>query len=667
MKQMICLAGFFAAALVHQAAAQTPIGWTEFRRGENPFFSLIAHEGRFIGVGSDGMIASSQDGAAWSQHASGTGADLNKVVEGGGRFAAFGDSGAIIVSTGGIAWTRRTSGYAKPIHSAAFGNGTFAALGSDGTLLTSADGTVWTLKPSISTLKLNTISFGDGRFVLAGEKGALYESPDAAAWIDRTKGTASIVAIVRGDSVFAAMTDQWDFLYSKDGLTWSPATTPSVSRPFGLTYADKRFLAMGESGALYTSAEGRAWVSDTLGNKETMYCVTASEGRILASGTTLSFSPDGKTWYKRKFEGTSSLRGAAYGNGRFVAAGEWSTMLQSGDGAFWTTPAVPGSGFFNEVIYALGMFIAVAQDGRISTSADGDRWTNIKTATGDDFTDVAYGGAGLVAIAYNYPFPSATTVYGSKDGITWTSLLEKSPVVLEEIAFGNGKYVAVGGNGAIRASADGATWTTHDFTARRKYLYSVAYGGGLFAAVGSSGTILTSPDGTTWTNRTTDTTQALYSITHNGRQFVAIGSGSHVRLSTDGIAWTWSKFPVANGNSIHYGGGRHLMTGSFGRVTTSTDSVLVVGVRQASAKRPGSRLEIGRTEGGMLHLTLPAGFDPAATTIRFLDAKGKLRLERIPVRRGTESRLALGGLAPGTYTVEAIDGRSRSAGIFRMR
>jgi hypothetical protein len=59
------------------------------------------------------------------------------------------------------------------------------------------------------------------------------------------------------------------------------------------------------------------------------------------------------------------------------------------------------------------------------------------------------------------------------------------------VAYGNGLFVAVGGNGTILTSRDGVNWTEQ--TSRSNTLNSVTYGKGLFVAVGDGGTILTSP------------------------------------------------------------------------------------------------------------------------------------------------------------------------------
>lgn len=149
------------------------------------------------------------------------------------------------------------------------------------------------------------------------------------------------------------------------------------------------------------------------------------------------------------------------------------------------------------------------------------------------------------------------------------------------IAYGNGKYVAVGANGYVTTSTDGVNWTTPEqrlrTTARRityandyfliTYLfgsfgksfdavtwtytnrigsnlsdwYDIAYGNGIWIAVGDNGKygyITTSTDGLSWTEPTIHTeVETIYSVTFGNGKFVAIGNGGYIFTSEDGQNW----------------------------------------------------------------------------------------------------------------------------------
>src|SRR5438094_693224 len=105
------------------------------------------------------------------------------------------------------------------------------------------------------------------------------------------------------------------------------------------------------------------------------------------------------------------------------------------------------------------------------------------------------------------------------------------------VAYGNGRFVAVGNAGIILASADGITWTNVNSPFTNTILYGAAYGGGSFVAVGywsiESGfsTILTSPDGFTWTERTPGSVQTLWGAAYGDGQFVVVGDQSTILQS----------------------------------------------------------------------------------------------------------------------------------------
>ncbi len=142
---------------------------------------------------------------------------------------------------------------------------------------------------------------------------------------------------------------------------------------------------------------------------------------------------------------------------------------------------------------------------------------------------------------------------------------------LYNIAYGGGKFVAVGGNGSIATSADGAAWTSQSLNGGVA-LCGVTYGNGTFVASGHAGTIVTSPDGSAWTSRTTPTSAILYCAAYGNSTFVAVGVGGTIISSSDGVTWTQQ----ASGTTkdlygIVYGNSRFVVVGAAGVLLTSPD------------------------------------------------------------------------------------------------
>ena len=73
-------------------------------------------------------------------------------------------------------------------------------------------------------------------------------------------------------------------------------------------------------------------------------------------------------------------------------------------------------------------------------------------------------------------------------------------------------------------------------------LNDIAYGNGVFIAVGDNGTIRTSSNAIAWTTRTSGTTEKLNGITYKATgSFIAVGENDTVLLSDDyGVTWTAS-------------------------------------------------------------------------------------------------------------------------------
>ncbi|HEV2207549.1 MAG TPA: hypothetical protein VG167_02165 [Verrucomicrobiae bacterium] len=105
------------------------------------------------------------------------------------------------------------------------------------------------------------------------------------------------------------------------------------------------------------------------------------------------------------------------------------------------------------------------------------------------------------------------------------------------VAFGAGKFVAVGDDGVVHLSADGSAW---DEGSRpiNETLFQVTYANNQFVAVGAAGAIVTSPDGFTWTRRTSAITNTLLAVTYGNGKYLACGEAGQIALSVDGVTWS---------------------------------------------------------------------------------------------------------------------------------
>jgi hypothetical protein len=233
----------------------------------------------------------------------------------------------------------------------------------------------------------------------------------------------------------------------------------------------------------------------------------------------------------------------------------------------WLVRSSSGSSL-NDIASDGSILIAVGNNGSMRRSTDnGETWSSnsvFLSETGEsigstnnlDFEAVDYSGSLWTAVGSRYDFSSSQYVgriYTSSDGITWRRRLNTGPQ-LSGIASNGIKKVASGYDGVVLTSSDGVNWQQAT-TPTTKVLNQVAYGNGRFVAVGqwqrsppgSSGityaqaTVLVSTDGETWVDFTSGTGLTYQGLEHIGfirNIFFANGFRSSLLVSQDGEAFS---------------------------------------------------------------------------------------------------------------------------------
>jgi|WetSurMetagenome_2_1015567.scaffolds.fasta_scaffold16824_2 hypothetical protein len=151
---------------------------------------------------------------------------------------------------------------------------------------------------------------------------------------------------------------------------------------------------------------------------------------------------------------------------------------------------------------------------------------------------VAYGEGRFVAVGNN------GTIITSTDGEGW-SLVASGQNTLRSISWGNDRFVVVGENFGTMTSTDGIHWSTYtllpsiDSNSTTEYL-SVTYCKNQFVVSGLR-TVYTSSDGLIWKEQSIDQNLAVRAMAYGNSAFVGVG-GACALVSTDGT--TWSSFVV---------------------------------------------------------------------------------------------------------------------------
>jgi hypothetical protein len=211
-----------------------------------------------------------------------------------------------------------------------------------------------------------------------------------------------------------------------------------------------------------------------------------------------------------------------------------------------------------------------------------DNWTSriIATNAGGGFRDVAYGNGRYVAVGDSPATPDLGIVATSENGDAWT-VRPNSLYELLAVTYATNEFVAVGYLGSIYSSADGITWVPrvqapiYNFTA-------ITYGKGRFVAVGdnelitggtTTSNVYVSLDGTNWTAQNFGYSDALGAIAFNGSVFVAAGYNDIYR-STSGTSWTAAGVGSLNWRGLTFCNGLFIMPTGIGTNMVSADGAI---------------------------------------------------------------------------------------------
>jgi hypothetical protein len=620
-------------------------GWTAVTTNVfdgNAIKSIAYGGGKFVAGNNDGKMAYSSDGITWTAINTTLGtSDINAIIYANNKFVAVGNGG-IATSTDGTTWTVAATttvwGSSGGIKGIAYGNNRFVAVGAQGRKAYSTDGTTWTRGTGGNPITdLNAIAYGNNKFVAVGLNATLeYSSDNGATW---TEGSfisyTSTNAIIYANNKFVAGANGGNMAYSTDGVTWTAVSYSTFGETSirAIAYGNGKFVAGGERGKIATSTDGVTWTAGNIGDDT--YGIAYGGGKFVAVGSKISYSTDG---------GGGGGTGGGTGSGSGTGSGTGST--DSAINGTW----VEGAGVWK---YTNGSF-EVSINGNKTWQGTYTTNSNSITMTvtgyhGDAFTLINgnkpeakwYSRDGYKALpkvgdtsdatlneifwttTLKYSVTSTTLTFSDSKGnetnkytkdtsgsgtgssgtgsgsgssggaLKWTAVSDKpfGSTNIYAIAYGKGKFVAVGGGGKTATSTDGKNWTAVTNTAFSgnaisNNINAITYGNDKFVAVGDFGTIAYSSDGATWTasnvGNTFDYTSGdrtykayIHAIAWGKDKFVAGSERGNIAYSSDGVTWTAvnKKFNVS---AIAYGNDKFVVgygNGSNGTMATSPNGI----------------------------------------------------------------------------------------------
>ncbi|SEG73884.1 cadherin-like beta sandwich domain-containing protein [Paenibacillus sp. UNC499MF] len=227
------------------------------------------------------------------------------------------------------------------------------------------------------------------------------------------------------------------------------------------------------------------------------------------------------------------------------------------------------TGFWGRFLRIALVFLLVAGTGGAGSwtgrAEAAGTWDDVPNNAGTDLNQVAYGNGKWVAVG------NSGTIMTSSDGLSWS----KTTIALSSavgVIYAGNQWMVTGAGGKIATSPDAVTWTVRS-TGSSANLSGVAYNGTVWVIAGYSGVILSSPDGIAWTARTSGTTNNFYSAAYGGGLFAAVGSAGTIRTSPDGITWTTRSGGPGDLMGVTYGAGQFVAGGLNQKALTSSDGI----------------------------------------------------------------------------------------------
>ncbi len=270
-----------------------------------------------------------------------------------------------------------------------------------------------------------------------------------------------------------------------DYLRWNRAASQTSNDLFAVAYAEGRFVAVGDRGAIVTSPDGLAWTVRPSGTEAALKGVAHGAGGWVAvgEGGTILTSPDGARWSAVAAGASDDLEAVVHGRPGWVAAGQ--TIVFSADGKNWGRVAAPVAGQLWCVGWVKEQFVAAGSKGLSTTSSDGRNWSK----------PVGGGGEAIVAVGVSgWEIRGATyegNIVSSLDGLRWKPVASTTnfAVGLWGLLAREGEQVAVGNQGLIYLSPNGRDWF-RQITRSYEAFRAATEGDGRYVVVGTQGRIL---------------------------------------------------------------------------------------------------------------------------------------------------------------------------------
>lgn len=298
-------------------------------------------------------------------------------------------------------------------------------------------------------------------------------------------------------------------------------TFGAVTSPLNSTKSAFMFVAVGESGAVYSSADNQqTWTARSL--------PTPVAGR--------------------------QLNDIVHTQGRFVAVGNSGTIVYSADGVSWTVATINSATSLSSThltAVALGgsTLMAVGQGGVVLTSNDGITWTAQSTGISENLHAVAYSAATSVTLPSAVTTPAFWLAAGA-DGAVYTSVDSGQTWLSANTGLNSATWRGVSVLTQTTSTLDCGLNNSLLASEPKSTSYAIALvgdSGQVATAVAVSGSPSNAAPALTWTPSTLLNSPSFTRVISPSGQFVAVGAAGAIytgQLSANASSVTWTRRPV---------------------------------------------------------------------------------------------------------------------------
>jgi hypothetical protein len=264
-----------------------------------------------------------------------------------------------------------------------------------------------------------------------------------------------------GNGLFVAVGYAGAIVTSPDGIEWTAQNSGTTENLNTVSFGGDLFFAAGNNGTIVVSTDGMIWTGVNTGTRNPLFGSAAGNGQYLVvGGSNILVSVNGLQWESRlsPLFPRAFLNTATFGDGRFVAVGAGGYAVSSSDTMTWTAGETNLGNLF-AITHANGRYLAVGggfvgfSEAAFSTNAV--NWTSVQLFSFVSMVDVAYGNGRFQAIGLILGFPPPAgleLLFETPDGVDWTVRAMPTPVGIYGLNYANSHYYAVGDAGLVLES-----------------------------------------------------------------------------------------------------------------------------------------------------------------------------------------------------------------------